>query len=482
MTILTDIPGELLLKIIEHVSPLYLDHLLLSCKKMFSLRANAVHEHQMIRSNLARMSSCDLLKLVLANPDSALYPISIRLESVDGPRLSDHVIIMNNAKALTEVFARSCYSGDLRPDLAVPVLLTQLLNLRKLDITVGISPYLMAIVTRIVKGIHRPSAGSQEPHALGRLTQVTIRAGLSYDEYTDQGATHVTQLASLMAMIPTVRRLKVFAASMCQYSSPSPDYLSGVTELCLIGPLDLAFVEDIIRRTVSLEVFTRQYKPCDSMRDQILFAPRRVVQDLAGSARHSLVHLSLIVDPPTFNPGDYGEGQYLRGLFLGDLRVFGLLTTLRTSVDMLAMIPRPGGDHATQPHRTPTVQNVTKVLPLSLETLVLDQGQKAWQENQIDWLLYDLTKWKESENGKLKLVNFANCPDFESYVSDETTDTFYRADVKVGYSMECGEGEGSDQMFERNVNWDERPWIKAFERCCEYPILVIPPGLLTSPS
>ena len=482
MTILTDIPGELLLKIIENVSPLYLDHLLLSCKKMYSLRASTVHEHQMIRSNLARMSSCDLLKLVLSNTDAALYPKSIRLESVDGPRLTDHVSMVNNAKAMTEVFTRGCYSGNPRPDLAVPVLLTRLLNLRKLDITVGISPYLMAIVTRIVKAIHRPTVDSQEPHALGRLTQVTIRAGLSYDRYTYQGATHVTQLASLMAMIPTVRKLKVYAASMCRYSSPSPDYLSGVTELCLLGPLDLAFVEDIIRRTVSLKVFTRQYEPCDSMRSQILFAPRRVVQDLAGSARHSLVHLSLVVGPPTFNPGDYDEGRYLRGLFLGDLGVFGLLTTLRTSIDMLAMLPRTGGDHATQHPRRRPFQNVTKVLPLSLETLVLDQGQKAWQENQIDWLLYDLTEWKESENGKLRLVNFANCPDFEKYMSDETEDTFCGAGVKVGYSMDCGEGEGSDQMFERHVNWEERPWIKAFERCCEYPVLVIPLGLLTSPS
>ena len=64
---------------------------------------------------------------------------------------------------------------------------------------------------------------------------------------------------------------------MCRYSSPSPDYLSGVTELCLIGPLDLAFVEDIIRRTVSLEVFTRQYKPCDSMRSQLIFAVNQIV-------------------------------------------------------------------------------------------------------------------------------------------------------------------------------------------------------------
>ena len=482
MTILTDIPGELLLKIIENVSPLYLDHLLLSCKKMFALRANTVQEHQMIRSNLARMSSCDLLKLVLANPDTALYPTSVWLESVDGPRLSDNVMMVNNAKAMTEVFSRSCYSGNPRPDLAVPVLLTELLNLRKLDITVGVSPYLMAVITRLVKAFHRPSAASQEPHALGRLTQVTIQAGLSYDRYTYQGATHVTQLASLMAMIPTVRKLKVVAASMCRYSSPSPDYLSGVTELCLIGPLDLAFVEDIIRRTVSLEVFTRQYKPCDSMRSQIMFAPRRVVQDLAGSARHSLVHLSLIVDPPTFNPGDYDEGRYLRGLFLGDLGVFSLLTTLRTSVDMLAMEPRTGVDHITPHPRRRTFQYVTKVLPLSLETLVLDRGQKAWREGDIDCLLFDLTKWKESEDGKLKLVNFANCPDFESYIYDETEDAIHEAGVKVGYSLDCGEGEGSDQMFERHVNWDERPWVKAFELCCEYPVLVVPLGLLTGPS
>ena len=482
MAILIDIPDELLLKIIGNVSPLYLDHLLLSCKRMHSLGADTVHEHQVIRSNLAQMNSCDLLKLILEKPDAALYPKSIWLESVDGPRLSDNVMMVNNAKEMTELFTRSCYSGNPRPDVAVPVLLTQLLNLRKLDITVGISPYLMAIVTRIVRAIHRPSDGSQEPHALGRLTQVTIRADLSNGRYTYQGATHVTQLASLMAMIPTVRKLKVVADSMRRYSSPSPDYLSGVTELCLIGPLDLAFVEDIIRRTVSLEVFKRQYKPSDSIRQQIMFAPRRVVHDLAGSARHSLVHLSLIVDPPTFNPGDYDEGRYLRGLFLGDLGVFGLLTTLRTSIDMLILEPRTGPDHATRSPRKRTFQNVTKLLPSSLETLVLDKGQKAWREGDIDCLLYDLTKWKESENGKLKLVNFANCPDFESYMSDETVETFYGADVKVGYSVDCGEGEGSDQMFERHVNWEERPWIKAFELCCEHPVLIVPLELLTGPS
>lgn len=473
MIILTDFPGELLLKIIRHISPLYLDHFLLSCKQMYALRVDTVNEHQMIRSNLARMSSCDLLKLALSDADTALYPTSIGLESVDGPRLSDHVMMVNNAQALTEIFTRSCYSGNPRPDLAVPVLLTQLLNLRRLDITVGVSPYLIAIVTRIVKAIHRPRVASQEAIALGRLTQVTIRAGLSYGRYTYQGATHVTQLASLMAMIPTVRKLKVCAAGHCQYSSPSPDYLSGVTELCLSGPMDIAFVEDIIRRTVSLKNFTRQYETSVSMRSQIIFAPRRVVQDLAGSAGHSLVHLSLIVRPLTFSPGDYDEGRYLRGLLLGDLGMFGLLTTLRTSIDMLTMIPRTGGDHATRYPRARTIQNVPKVLPPNLGTLVLDEGQKAWHEDDIDWLLEDLTVWKEWEDGKLKLVNFANCPDFEEYLSDETKDACHGAGVKLGYSMYCGEGEGCDQMFERHGNWEERPWIKAFERCCENQILMV---------
>ena len=72
------------------------------------------------------------------------------LESVDEPRLSDHVMMVNNTKALTEILTRSSNSGSPRSDLAVPVLLIQLLNLRKLDITVGISPYLMAVVTRRV--------------------------------------------------------------------------------------------------------------------------------------------------------------------------------------------------------------------------------------------------------------------------------------------------------------------------------------------
>ena len=74
---------------------------------------------------------------------------SMRMGGRCGPRLSDHVMMVNNAKALTKIFTRSCYSGNQRPNLAVPVFLTQLLN-RKSDITVGISPYLMAIVTRIV--------------------------------------------------------------------------------------------------------------------------------------------------------------------------------------------------------------------------------------------------------------------------------------------------------------------------------------------
>ena len=467
MIILTDFPGELLLKIIRHISPLYLDHFLLSCKQMYALRVDTVNEHQIIRSNLARMSSCDLLKLALSDADTALYPTFIELESVDGPRLSDHVMMVNNAQALTEIFTRSCYSGNPRPDLAVPVLLTQLLNLRRLDITVGVSPYLIAIVTRIVSAIHRPSVVSQEPTALGRLTQVTIRAGLSYGRYTYQGALHVTQLASLMAMIPTVRKLKVFAAGHCQYTSPSPGYLSGVTELYLSGPIDSVFLEDLIGRTVSLKVFTCYYETSGLMGCQTNFAPRRVVQDLAASASHSLVHLSLIVRPLSFIPGDYDERRYRRGLLLGDLGMFGLLTTLRTSIDMLTMTPRTGGDHATRYPRTRKIQNVMKVLPPSLETLVLDEGQKAWHEDDIDWLLEDLTEWKEWEDGNLKLVNFANCADFEEYLSDETKDACHSAGVKLGYSMYCGEGEGCDQMFERHGNWEERPWIKALERCCE---------------
>lgn len=176
MAILTDLPNELLLKIIASVSPLYLDLFLLSCKRIHLLGADATREHHLVRSSLIGLNTCGLLEKVFSDASTALYPESAEFQSCCGAYDEEFVFnIKDSAQALKELFQRH-YASTLypRPDLAIPLLLTLLLNLRKLQIITLTSPYLVGTVGKIVEASHESSLIVQEPLPLGRLTHVTF--------------------------------------------------------------------------------------------------------------------------------------------------------------------------------------------------------------------------------------------------------------------------------------------------------------------
>lgn len=466
MAILDVLSNELLLQIIADVSPLYLGFFLLSCKRVYFLGADTIREHALVRNSLMGLDPCDLLEKVYSDARTALYPTSIEFQSLCGPNHQDGVINVD-AQTLKDLFIRRYHSTRPRPDFAIPLLFTLLLNLRKLDITVGYSPYLLKIVAQIVEASHEPRRNSQELVALGRLTEVVIRACCDDDTPCDSisGASHAMKLSSLLAMIPSVMKLKIFVENPSPYDPPHPYHFGGVTDLYLSGAVDFTFLDDLIDRTEPLEKFTYQYEVSTAYA-QARFTPRRVTDLLQQCAADSLLYLDLILRPEEdcVSSRDY----YRQDLFIGSLQDFAALKTLRTSVDLFLKTRRPGGKDAKIRAKMGTIQNLMSILPLSLETLVLDKGLDEWDDSTVELLFEDIDQWKELEDANLKLVNFAQCPYFEEMVPLETETACYEAGVKLGYSVECGGAEGCDQIFEKNGDWEQRPWIQEVICQCEH--------------
>ena len=473
MAILTDLPNELLLKIIADVSPLYLDLFLLSCKRIQFLGADARREFHRAKNRFTGLGPCDLLEEVFSDASIALYQTWITLPSSCETDSQDSFSSVN-AQALEHRF-KSRHGS--REQLAIPLLFTHLLNLRKLRLGVGNSPYLIEIVAQIVQASHQPSLEIQEPLALGRLTKVKIWARCSSILHGNEdgfcthmkGPNHGMKLSSLLAMIPTVRKLEFFGFDRSRYVSQKPYHTGGVTELYLSGAVDSSFLEDLIGRTKSLEKFTYEHELGNTKLHPADFAPHRVAKTLQQDAGDSLLFLDMILYPYGYVTSNDRLRRYRKDLFLGPLHGFMALKTLRTSVDLLIQTHRIGRNHAKTHAKTGTVQSLMSFLPPCLESLILYEGLEEWDADTMELLFEDITEWKEQGIAKLKWVNFVKCPSFEVLMSAETKTACRMAGVKLGYSKVCchyWSKKGCEQIFCDLGCWEWRPWIDLV-RCCE---------------
>lgn len=83
MAILTDLPNELLLSIIADVSPLYIESFLLTCKRIYRLRADVITAQKLARSSILSQNpdlrSDGFLRNIVEDPGLALYLVSWRI-------------------------------------------------------------------------------------------------------------------------------------------------------------------------------------------------------------------------------------------------------------------------------------------------------------------------------------------------------------------------------------------------------------------
>ena len=262
-------------------------------------------------------------------------------------------------------------------------------------------------------------------------------------------------------MMPRMRKLKVFVRNHYPYISTSPHHFGGVTELSVSGFVDSTFLEDLIGRTWSLEKFTYHHKFRGTTPPQATFAPRRVAQFIEQMSGDTLLYLDLIVRSYGHNGSKPKRlRQYHKDLFIGSLQGLTALKTLRASIDLFTTRHRKGRRNKR------TVQSLMRILPPSLEMLVLDEGLEVWKADTMDVLFEGIAEWKELEMANLKLVNVARCPDLEEMLSSPTQVECQMAGVKLGYSTDCGATEECNGIFEDCGDWETRPWIKE-SVCCE---------------
>lgn len=108
-----------------------------------------------------------------------------------------------------------------------------------------------------------------------------------------------------------------------------------------------------------------------------------------------------------------------------------------------------------------------RILPLRVETIVLDQGLKPWDADTVESLFEGITEWKEPGNAKLNMVTLAECSNFDELLSSETKTACGTAGVKLCYSIACWRAGCCDRIFEELGDWEERPWIEALKCRCQ---------------
>ena len=212
MAILTDLPNELLLPIIAEVSPLYIESLALSCKRIHCLCADTIREDRLTKSELASLKETELLRTVLQNPRLALYPTLVKLSTRDC--LWDGYAPHDLHDEMDSQILQNHYADLLSPVntryAVFPLLITHLLNVQKMEIKIEIDvtwcQNLQGIVLQIAEESHEPGLTLKEPLALGRLRDVHV---WTTNTYYDNGM----ELAILLAMVPSLRKLSVYFLS-----------------------------------------------------------------------------------------------------------------------------------------------------------------------------------------------------------------------------------------------------------------------------
>ncbi len=460
MVILTDLPNELLLFVAAEVSLLDIDSFALSCKRIYGLCTDALREHEVVRSSLPTgpksLDNIDLIRTIFQKPDLALCPtvwdIYARLDLYyDGP---DDLIAEINTQ-----IQRSCHTATLETNrckvntanLVIPLLISRLLNLRKIRISAWYQPQLIETVFQIVETSYDPILRSQDPLPLGRLREVEILA-------LGNGLVGM-QLADLLGMIPTLRKLRIYHVSYpYPYTCSHQSHGSEVTDLALRGYTDSSFLVVLISRTHGLRNFAYEHQ---TKRNGAKLETRRLVDLLKQRAGQSLTCLRLL----TSDGGHcWDVCRNHNDLSLGSLREFAKLNTLVACVDMFIKM-RGNGEHS---NGTRTIQRLVSWLPASLETLVLYQGLEEWDRDVIRMLFRGFRNNKHARIPKLRLINFMECSDFEHLMLDGTKSACQETGVKIGYtSHECANMD-CVLVLKQLKKWEDRPWIEALEKCCEW--------------
>lgn len=464
MAILTDLPNELLLSIIADVSPLYIESFLLTCKRIYRLRADVITAQKLARSSILSQNpdlrSDGFLRNIVEDPGLALYLVSWRIVTPypwydEGlQKLFAEInaqVSQNLYTAPLELVDGENWQSDAGR-LVIPLLITRLLNLRKLDVSVLAPAYLQKTVLRIVEVSHDPILGLQEPLALGRLTEAGI--------YSSGQSVDPMKLGVLLAMIPSLRRLHLKNMSPLEpFTCTYPRHPSGVTEISLGDCVYLNYIEELVGRTHALRRFTYIHEIIERAAK---LQPRLLVEILKQHARQSLTYLRLLSRGWQPHSGWRDLKRNHNDLSLGSLRDFSTLKTLITDVDMF--IKTRG--HSEYENGTGTIQRLVSWLPASLETLGLHKGLAEWDKDVLRMLFRGFRNNKQSRLPNLRLLHFLNCPDFNHVMPSDFKITCQEAGVKIihaahqCYNTECNKAA---QQLEQ---WEEAPWIAALGTCC----------------
>ena len=464
MAKLTDLPNELLLSIMADLSPLYIDTFVLICKRLYYLAIDTIRAQNLVRS---RLPSCplgsvpaDLLRSILQDPDMSMYPLSfsVFLSDFFPCLVNDPQDLFGKIKLQIAQSPHPCLPKviDSREKAAysiVPLLITRLLNLRKLKISGFWQPYLLDTVSWIVEASHDEGRSTKEPLALGRLTEVSTNPRTQ-----DINGLH---LSILLSMIPTVRKLKIsHMLHEAPYSFPYKFHGSAVTSMILDGCVDASFVKELIKSTRDLQSFEFTHLPQFFSRD---IAFRRLSEILLQHAGASLLHLSLLTE----DCKDCADGLCTRNprkhadLSLGSLRGFHNLKTIVTSVEML----KRTHDSYFQWIGIGRIQRLVSCLPASLEALVLHKGSEKWDKDVLNELFRGLRSRRQLCLPNLKLVDFVSFPGFDQVMPGDVKAACRELGIKIGYTLHDRYALHRAQVLQQLEMLEELPWIAAMENC-----------------
>ncbi|KAM0798073.1 hypothetical protein BDR22DRAFT_964852 [Usnea florida] len=480
MVVLTDLPDELLLPIVADVSPLYIEHLALSCKRLYGLCADVIREHDRVRSELPTKDppSCqllyNLLQRLFQKPSLAEYPTSWSFnDSIENHSVPEHLVDEINIHAQREPYAYLFDTEHPRPpvaELLIPFAITQLVNVRKIRIhnTFGPwrcdlattsnapwAPYLIEFMAKIIKTSHEPNISLQEPSILGRLKEAEI--------ISRHASLAGTELPLLLSMLPTLRKLHVFGLERRKpYVCPHEHRVSGITDMLLDGQLDSEYIVELINRTKSLHSFTYSHLVNNY---GVFFEPSRLLTNLKERAGQSLTFLCLVTSIDSYWTLAYKKGSpSCRDLSMGSLREFKVLKYLVTGVEMF--VKTRGGSQLYL--RKGTQQRLVSWLPASLETLVVVERLGEWEADILRMLFRGFRTQKQLRLPNLKNIKFYDFNfkfhGFDQVMFNAIREACRETGVTMSYIKEMCENCRSYCNPPKSLqDWEDHDWIEDSE-------------------
>ena len=484
MVVLTDLPDELLLPIVADVSPLYIESLALSCKRLYGLCADVIREHDRIRSEIPtneylffhayETGAYDLAQRFLQSPKLAEYPTFWRFKDIaPTDDVPESLIDEIKFHALRGPYAYLFDTERYRPNVAelvIPILITQLVNVRKIHVTTmpassvfvrgtqintTYTPYLIEFMSKIIKTSHNPNPRVQEPSVLGRLKEAEIDAMID--------GLGGTELPLLLSMLPNLRKLHVFRLERGKpYVGPHKYRVSGVTDMLLDGEIDSEYIVELIQRTKSLHSFTNIHWIYEV---GVIFEPRRLLTALREHARQSLVFVCLVTQVDiNWNPDRLDGYPGCHDLSLGSLREFKVLKYLVTGVETFRKTHGSRGIR----YWEGTVQRLVSWLPASLETLVLVGNLGDWNTDNLRMLFRGFRTQKQSRLPNLKHIKFYNFYRVDQVVLNAINLACRETGVTISYtSTPCDECESHSNKPKCLQDWENHDWKDFSKDYCE---------------